>query len=229
MAKLTIPVRYRDGVSLISRLDQESAKAIRSTLDDVFSERDENSSLEEAVSNAIARVPKVSKPELRTIIETLLSLYGLKASRETPLERFVEEIREAHESEDSAGRRSSDEDKERFKNNLTTLLSANVFGLAAKVVDLRTEDERLFCHARILTDLRPVFGSQIEDGPQGMIVVHLLKLGYHDASGKHSEFYVALDSDDLEALKRVLNRAEEKSKSLRSYLKDVRLFGLAKE
>jgi len=212
-------------------LDPTSAEAIKNTLDAVFAQHDERSSstsLEEAVSNAIPKVPNLSKSDLRTIIETLLSLYGVRAEREVSLDRFVEEISAAHESSDS-GVHSGGEDRQRFQSNLATLLSADVFGLAAKVVDLRTDDERLFCHARILTDLRPVFGPKIEDGPKGMIVVHLLKLGYHDANGKHSEFYVALDSDDLQSMKKLISRAEEKARSLRSYLKGTRLFGLGEE
>ena len=71
-------------------------------------------------------------------------------------------------------------------------------GLDSKADDLRTEDERVFCTAKILTDLRPVFGSHVEDGPHGMIVVHLLKIGYHSGSEKLHEFFVSLDSGDSE-------------------------------
>ena len=119
--------------------------------------------------------------------------------------------------------------REQFKRKIVTLMGAGVLGIASKIVDLRTEDERVFCTGRILTDLRPVFGSRLEDGPQGMIVVHLLKLSYHSAADKHQEFYVSLDSDDLQTLRTLIDRAEAKAKSLSASLGNIRLFGVAKE
>src|SRR5207253_649802 len=95
--------------------------------------------------------------------------------------------------------------------------NADLFGLATKVYDLSTGDERTFCHARILTDLRPVFGPNLEDGPKAMLVVHHLKLAYHGDSDKHQEFHISLDADDLETLKKIIERAETKAKSLKSF------------
>jgi hypothetical protein len=62
-----------------------------------------------------------------------------------------------------------------------------------------------------------------------MVIVHLLKLGYHSAAQKHQEFFVSLDSDDLRTLRNLIDRAEAKSKSLKASLGGIRLFGVAKE
>ena len=92
-------------------------------------------------------------------------------------------------------------------------------------MDVATDDERIFCHARILTDMRPVFGSEIESGPAGMVIVHLMKIAFHDATSKdHKEFYVSLDSDDLQTLKKIAERAEVKASTLKSKFSDVRFF-----
>jgi hypothetical protein len=83
---------------------------------------------------------------------------------------------------------------------------------------LQSDVERAFCDARILTDLRPIFGGEV-DAPKAMIIVHTLKLSYHDAAtGKHEELFVAIDDEDIEKLKRILERAERKAKSLVSRL-----------
>ena len=42
--------------------------------------------------------------------------------------------------------------------------------------------ERLFCTAKILTDLRPVFDRVATDGPAALSVVHTLKLSFHHGS-----------------------------------------------
>ncbi len=235
MAKLDIPERYRAGVAMIRQLDADSVRAIRVALDGILAQRtiDEGSasgrSIEESVTSAVTTVPKMSKSDIRKITETLISLYGVKSAREIPLEEFVEEISDALESLDPTGEKWPPSERKKFGENLTTLLSADMFAIVAKVADLRTDDERVFCHARILTDLRPVFGSRVEDSPQAMVVVHLLKLGFRSAGERHQEVFVSLDSDDLKTLRSLIDRAEAKARSLRSHLKNTRLFGVAKE
>lgn len=235
MARLTIPERHRAGVALIRQLDADSVRAIRLALDSVLAERtlDEGSpserGTEDLVASMVTTVPRMAKSDLRKIADALISLYAAKAVREIALEEFVERISDALESLDSGEAKLPPDERKQFRDNLTTLLSADMFGIAAKVVDLRTDDERVFCRARILTDLRPVFGSRIEDGPQGMVVVHLLKLAYHSASEEHPEFFVSLDSDDLQTLRKLIDRAEAKARSLKSHLKNTRLFGIAKD
>lgn len=233
--KLNIPERYRAGVAMIRELDTESVQEIRRALDSVLAQRtiDEGPAsgrnIEESVTSAVTTVPKMSKSDIRKIVEALISLYGVKSSREFPLEEFVEEISDALESLDLSGVKRPASDRKKFEENLTSLLSAEMFAIVAKVADLRTDDERVFCHARILTDLRPVFGPSVEDGPQAMVVVHLLKLGFHTAGEQHPEFFVSLDSDDLKTLRNLIDRAEAKARSLRSHLKSTRLFGIAKD
>lgn len=63
-----------------------------------------------------------------------------------------------------------------------------------------------------------------------MVIVHLLKLGFHQASeSKHDEFYVSLDSDDLETLKKVVERAELKARILKSSVPKVPILGVVRE
>jgi len=61
--------------------------------------------------------------------------------------------------------------------------------------------------------LRPVFGEGIAEGPDAFIVTHTLKLHYWEA-GKHKDFFVALDRNDVRSLKEIAERAEKKSARL---------------
>lgn len=109
------------------------------------------------------------------------------------------------------------------------LPSQNIHGLAAvilsisfnivaiKAKELQLESERTFCDARILTDIRPVFRDKVGDKPEAMIVVHTLKIVAHEATG-HKEFYVALDAEDIQSLKKTLERAEDKARSLKNII-----------
>jgi hypothetical protein len=97
------------------------------------------------------------------------------------------------------------------------LPSLNVVAVKAK--ELQMEAERTFCDARVITDLRPVFGGNVAESPTSMVIVHTLKVGYHGTnSARHRELFMSLDADDIAKLKKVLDRAEEKTKTLKSKL-----------
>jgi len=235
VAKLNIPERYRAGVALIRRLDDQSVQEIRNALDKILDTKTQDQDitsgkqLNDLAATAITSASSKDNIDLKRIAETLVILYGAKSVKDISVEEFADNVCDAMEELESENLKLPHAERKDFKTKLITLLGANVFGIASKIVDLRTDDERVFCHARILTDLRPVFGTRIEEGPQGMIVVHLLKLGFHSASERHQEFFVSLDSEDLQTLRALLDRAEAKAKSLKASLGGIRLYGVAKE
>ncbi len=222
-------------MALIRQLDDQSVQEIRSALDRILDikipDQDiaSGKKLDELATAAVRSVSSKSNLNFNRIAEAIVVLYGAKSVKDISVEEFADKVCDAMEGLDSPELRLPKTEREQFKRKLIILLGANVFGIATKIVDLRTDDERVFCHARILTDLRPVFGPRIEEGPQGMVIVHLLKLGYHSAAQKHQEFFVSLDSDDLRTLRNLIDRAEAKSKSLKASLGGIRLFGVAKE
>src|SRR5262249_22640973 len=116
---------------------------------------------------------------------------------------------------------------ENFRANISQLLTLDEVAIKAKAAGLFSSDERTFCDARIVSDLRPVFGSELEQGPVGMGVMHLLKLGYHSAGEGHKEFHLALGTSDLAILSRVLERAITKSRLLSAQVNKLglRYFG----
>jgi hypothetical protein len=57
-----------------------------------------------------------------------------------------------------------------------------------------------------------------------MIITHTLKIDYHTGPGGHiHEFYVALGSHDIETMKEVIGRAEQKAESLAGVLANARV------
>jgi hypothetical protein len=77
----------------------------------------------------------------------------------------------------------ADADREKFKNGLEQLLGIACLRLSAKAWDLTTEYEHVFLSARILTDVRPVFGEGDRDDqattPTAAVIVNTLKLDYY--------------------------------------------------
>jgi ribosomal protein L17 len=109
----------------------------------------------------------------------------------------------------------ADELKEEiFKGRMTSLLNETAIHLTSvKVAELRREIERMFCSARVLTDIRTAFGYDAKKRP-ALTIMHTLEIKYHDDTGKLREFYVAVDDDDLTILKEAINRAFEKKATL---------------
>ena len=233
MPRLIIPERFRAGVAKIRRLDERTVQEIRTALDlkrgdtpqkngeGLEVPRDPNS----VALSAVRSIASVNMVEFGQIAESLASLYTVRSMQDVSLDDFVEDVSDAMEVLPEEPLRLPHSERQQFAEKLRTLLSSDAFAIVAKAYDLATE-ERTFCSARILTDLRPVFGSRVEDGPQAMVVMHTLKLTYHEGSKQHEQFFVALDADDVRNLRKQLDRAEAKAESLRSSVKDVRLFGL---
>ena len=221
MPKLQIPERHQSSLATIRNLNELDIRAIRAILDRA---PDTISPVEIAGTDA-ALTSAVPGSDIKGILEALASLYVLKAGTESvSLDQFVNDIGDAMTSLESS-HRVTDEQLPVFKQNLISLLSVERFLLVSKAFELQTDDERTFCDARILTDIRPVFGTEIKDGSKGAVIVHLLKLGYHEPGRRHMKFYVSLDSSDLKELRKVIDRAEDKAAILKSQLKDMRFFG----
>jgi hypothetical protein len=222
-------------VSKIRRLDERTVQEIRKALDKPDETRPSTDNGLEVPRDpdivaiaAVRSVASLNVAEFGQIAESLAGLYTARSMRDVPIAEFVEDVCDAMESVPQEELRLPPAEREPFKEKLRTLLSSDFFAIVAKAYDLATE-ERTFCSARILTDLRPVFGARVEDGPQAMVVLHTLKLTYHEGSQKHQDFFLSLDASDLKALRKVLDRAEAKADTLRPAVKDIRLFGIPKE
>lgn len=224
MAKLTIPSRHKAGIAKLRGLDEKAVRDLRESLDKVSATVNPS----EASLQLMTLDSDKAIPGLKEIRSLLVSLYAIKSTHEIPLDEFVNDVCDAiDESSDSAIAFATDDERRKFKEVLATLLDAEPFAMATKAYDLQTEGERTFCDARILTDLRPVFGKDIASGPAGMVIIHRLKLGYHNSEGEHRTFYIALDAEDLVTLKKAIDRAELKARSLKSIVKDVPFLGIS--
>ncbi len=146
----------------------------------------------------------------------LTSLYRVRVRANASLQQLAEDVCEALRAEGVM----PGEREEQFKDRLATILAVEALSVVAtKAQELRTEFERTFCDARIITDMRPVFGGNVEDAPTAMIIVHTLKLGYHDTnSSEHKELFIALDNEDMGKLAEQLVRASKKEKTLKTRL-----------
>jgi hypothetical protein len=161
----------------------------------------------------------VSAADLKGLVHALASLYRLRSRSDITAEVLANDVAEATSKDGYFQGISPDLTRDRLA-RLLALDSLNL--IDAKAKELQSEAERTFCDTRIVTDLRPVFGSNVAGSPDAMIIVHTLKIGYHDAGDqKHKEMYFALDTDDIGKLAEALRRAQDKTKALKAKMDSV--------
>lgn len=106
-----------------------------------------------------------------------------------------------------------------FEADLAAQIAIDVpLAVASKALDIRAQHQRVFRRARILTDLRPVYGVDASVRPAAAVIVHTLRLEYVEAGTGTRRFFIALDAADLKELRGLLDRAEKKEASLSAML-----------
>lgn len=216
MATLTIPKKHHAALARIRHLADNEVNDLTSALSQASATLDP----ERLTSLVSPKVIGVSAEDLPGIVELLCDLYTVREAGDTPIQKFTSDIVSAMQDSRNEDLRVSEEEAPGLQGRLSRLLEIESLSLVSKASGLRNEHQRVFCDARLLTDLRPVFGPDPSGRPIGAVITHTLKLEYHAASG-HEECYVALDAGDVTNLIEVLTRGEAKAQSLTALLSEL--------
>lgn len=104
--------------------------------------------------------------------------------------------------------------RDTFLQRFARVAQAKSIEITGKALSILQEDQREFCTARIVSQLRPVFSDEPLE-PLASVVIHQLKLVYHVGPGNsRSEFYIALTMSDLKFLKEIIDRSLAKHQKL---------------
>lgn len=216
MAKLKIPDRYQPGIRAILALDDATVDRLVQALGTAS----HIASLSDVSSSILSDIPGLPASDLDAILSTLRALYSLRSRMELSPDDLADAISQAIPREGLEGYETPPSGTECTKNRLGKLLGVEPLGIAIKSQELSVDHERRFCSARILTDIRPVFGASPSERPVHAIVTHMLKIDYHEGDAL-KEIFVALGKEDIEDLRRTLDRAEMKAESLIALLESV--------
>lgn len=218
MARINIPRSEYEVLRQIADLPQDSFSEFVNAL---RSAEPKDLDLSGQLSKKITRI----KPtDLKSFSRTIFALYRLREANERTPEDLARDVQEAIERDKPQG--FSAEFVSRLVARLSEILSiGGCVAMTAKATDVIGEQERIFCGARILSDMRPVF----PDSPGSIsaaVITHMLKISFHK-SGDHRDFYVMLTPGELKTLKKVIERAEKKSESLKLFIEKsgVKLLG----
>lgn len=203
LANLRIEKSERAGLSIVSKMQTQSFTTILAAV--------------EKLPHPISAIEGLSEEERASVIEALNFMARIQSYYEVPTDKFVSDVcdalrehNELHPSEEL-----------QFRERLLKLLNVEALTLVNKADVLRSEHPYTFCAARILTDIRPVFGKDVCVVPPALVLTHTLKIEYHAELGDHREFFISLRSGDIELLREVLDRAELKIRSLETMLKSL--------
>ncbi|MFN0165783.1 MAG: hypothetical protein ACKV22_05065 [Bryobacteraceae bacterium] len=216
---LLIPRPYASPVAKIVKLSDEAVEELIRALAAAPISRDAR----DATASIAQAVPSIPLEDLGSIVDALYALYRVMEFSDSQMPVFlsdlVEGIRRISPS-DIAGAKLDDFGglRQRFER----LLSIGRLKALSKAFRLQREGERLYCGAKILSDIRPVFEGDGSTRPDHAVITHTLKIEYHEGE-EHREFLVVLDNEDLVALRGVIERATLKDATLRKLLKESNL------
>ncbi|MBG1269484.1 hypothetical protein [Nostoc sp. WHI] len=221
---LKIPDQYKSGIEFLLNTDDDVIDVIISVL------RDFPPTLENVVYKISEKIVQTQKLDRRTavnVVVTLVSLRQLYKEQNLSNEAIVALVSSSIEQDAEFAEFFKSEQIEPFKQRLSSLLKALesiAFSLDIldKASDLLIEHERIFSDSRIVTDIRPVFDSETERKLEAVVLTYTLRIQYKDAEGT-KEFYVALDSDDLENLHEQIVIAIDNREALGSVLKKAEI------
>jgi len=221
MAISRIPDRFQLGLSKIKQLSNEMVDSLVGAL----STAPRTSKFSELKSHVLLNIKGIEPDDIEEIVATLYSLYLARTDEEMPVGRFVSQLSRAMRASERKDLIVSPEERPSFDEKLIKLLSVEPILITSKSDTLKSEFEKTFCDARIISDIRPVFAKP-EERPITALVIHTLKIEFHGPAGRHDEFYIALDDDDLAKLKKLIERATVKSVGLKALLRESGIPGI---
>lgn len=214
--RFTIPEPFRPGLVKLATAEDDVVNKLLDSLDNSppTLNNDDMASFAEKKHNIEV---KYASEVLRAVI----SLYSLREHGYFSTEQLIQQVTKSLQKESEEISKLSDDKIARFKQRLSSFLEIRgSLEISSKASDLLVEYENIFSSSRVVTDIRPIFKPDLEDGLGGALIIHSLRIAYKTASGV-SEFFVALESDDVNQLLENLERAVQKEEHLKSLLKKV--------
>lgn len=210
---LYVPNRYIPILNLVRNLSQPATTELLRALESAKIA----ASADELASNISESVPSIAQEELAKILDLVYALYHVREFSELNRNSFLKELVES--VRENADPEISDEELPTVRQRFKDLLSLKTLEFISKAIGLQREQQRIYCEAKIMSDIRSVFGEDVKLKPVAAIITHSLEISYHE-NGDHKEFYVALDEQDLDALEKVIKRAKTKAQTLTQVLSD---------
>jgi hypothetical protein len=213
-----IPEDYKFGIKVIIALkDSDLAKIIQilNGTPVVLNVRKFNQKI-------FSQIDFIEPQEAKNLIDTIGSLYDLRLSLNISNEEFADEIVEVIQESSDKSLKLDEGNVENFKQRLSSLLDIESLSLRAKATNLIVDHQTIFRDAKLISDIRPIFGNDVEEKPIATVLIHTLKIEYVENNDLR-DFHVALDDKDVTNLIALLKHTQLKAENLKGFVKSVGL------
>ena len=206
MSDFRIPDRFLPGFEILANMeDKEFEKIIR-----FYKEIPKgigSNTFEASLSESIGI------PDVEDLSLTLYSLGGVLTKDNKHYKQIIDDLTNSLKEKSKISLTSNM--LESFKVRLIELFeNGENLKITFKASCLISEYGTLFRDANIYTDIRLIFGDDLDSKDRDAVIVHQLKMETRK-NGKQKDIFVALDSDDLLVLKEKVDRAIEKEKHIK--------------
>lgn len=208
MRPVRVPPSDRDAIRRVARMADSDFE----TLVRVFQAEGDTLSRSDLVS-AVSGALDLKTNDAEVLLAAFLGAQSVRFRRKASAAEVAGAV-----SQDS-NLELSDDESSKLGERLARILDVNEVAVLARAAELLAEDDKTFCQARTLSDLRPVFafgGEELEMA--GVLIRHSLKLRYH-VEGRVADteaFFLTVDEAALRELRDTLDRAIEKGRVLRA-------------
>lgn len=215
-----IPEKYKRGYELLHEIDRQTFEAIVEGLS--------LTALSAYLTRVIENVVAVKSLDHDMVQSILFSIASLASG----LEEGHSEYKIAEDVFNVILTRgyfswADDNSKGEFVERVATLLKSKQIYYAAKSNQLLYEYQNVLLGARIVSDVRPVFDTNLDGAINAGMIIHNLHLHYQkDEESPHTDIFLALDLEDIKSLQEVLARAEKKELAIRAFIDKAGLTNL---
>lgn len=224
MAELPISQERIAGLVKLRTLEEDSFKELMTALSGappVLRPTD-------LVAYLVPKVTSITETNLREILAMLISLSVAQVRANISTSQLTGDVCTVMGQSENQQLKLGGEECDSFRDRLVGLLNIESLMYPAKANWVMADHDRIFQQARVLTDIRAVFGPDIGVLPKGAVIIHMLNVTYRHG-GKKDNFYVAMDSLDVESLIATLQRALAKATTLNKVLEKADLTRLDPE
>jgi hypothetical protein len=213
-----VPSEYHSGIKILAELDNQVANSLIEVLQDLPPATDR----QQLATDISEHIDNLDEEIAKEILRVLFSLYDLRVNTELSADELASQICKAAQ-EDTELSSLSEDQTQNLEARLTLLLGSDgTISASYKAQTVLTDHKHIFASSRVFTDMRPIFKSDTSEEPLAIGIIHTLKVEYRGLDGAN-EFFVALDSTDLNQIYKEIERAVEKEKTIRVMLDRVDL------
>jgi len=217
MSPITIP---KSAYAAFYHLIHFSASEFEAFLD-ALSKAEPSLDQENFWKHVAAHLKSASEEVIESVLHEIFQMDEARAEAASDgvrLDEFADQIAESLASVKSEKFSMKKEDQKILKDRLVRIFDGRKgLDITKKAMSVVVDQNHIFLHARIMTDIRPVFNKKA-DSVDAAVIVHNLRIHY-GVDSDHKDFYVALDTSDIQSLRDVLDRADAKAKCLQGLLK----------